>query len=70
MNAYRMNISLPLLSLNAAENLVLTLRRPQIMVGNGLKTIIKLMKLTMMETPEMAQIELYFLDSIPVMVTP
>ena len=37
LNAYRMNISLPLLSLNTAENLVLTLGRPQIMVGNGLK---------------------------------
>ena len=37
LNAYRMNISLPLLSLNTAEDLVLTLGRPQIMVGNGLR---------------------------------
>ena len=37
--AFRMNISKPLLSLNAAEDLVLTLKRPQIMVGNGLRNI-------------------------------
>ena len=28
------------------------------------------MKLTMIETPEVVQIELYLLDPIPVMVTP
>ena len=39
LNAYRMNISLPLLSLNTAEDLVLTLGRPQIMVGNGLNNL-------------------------------
>ena len=39
LNAFRMNISKPLLALITAGDLVLTLKRPQIMVGNGLSPI-------------------------------